>query len=210
MASQEQKNLDLYLRAAANFYGFIKPGKFLSLYNKYNSVKLLKEDFLDLMYDYGPGRKHYKVYNNAIVNTQVSEEKISEIADAQEGKPFKTLTKDQFLPWADDDYFPYTPVCQYFTEYLTVKQGLDAAKAYEITKSVYHNAMRGNDKMTYLSKIMTDAGVFNFDDLDEAQAFINVFMKFLNSGIPRWSNCGYTPEELFVITEKRPFPTLPN
>ncbi|MCD8201248.1 MAG: hypothetical protein LUD47_04185 [Clostridia bacterium] len=192
----EQQNLDLYLRAAANFYGHIMPGKFLNIYNKYNGVHLLKDDFLDLMYDYNPKGKCYRVYTNAVINTDVTNSAITRIAQGQEGKPYNILPKEQFIKWAVRDYFPNTPACQYFTEYLTVKCHATPAKASEATKNIYFSAMRGDDKMDRLTSYLTAAVEFDVNDMDLLTGLFGALMDFLNGGVPRWMNCGFTPNEL--------------
>lgn len=89
LLTEQQKQIDKWLRSAVNFYGSLPHRVFLILYNKYNRPKLLKAELLQfsnkLMKQLD---RNYSIYENVIINLRVPDEIIDRAIYHQNGKSF--------------------------------------------------------------------------------------------------------------------------
>lgn len=70
--NEEHLNVDKYLRACANLYGYVTPRQFLKLYNRYNEKKINREKYLLWLEKLqNHSYLHYTIYSNAIVCARV-------------------------------------------------------------------------------------------------------------------------------------------
>lgn len=70
--NEEHLNVDKYLRACANLYGYVTPWQFLKLYNRYNENKINREKYLLWLEKLqNHSHLHYTLFSNAIVCARV-------------------------------------------------------------------------------------------------------------------------------------------
>ena len=73
LLTPRQKEVDRYLRCAANYFGHITPRAFLSLFNRHNKPKLLKAELMKYLRKLNHQTdRNYALYDNAITSLRVS------------------------------------------------------------------------------------------------------------------------------------------
>ena len=198
--NEEHLNVDKYLKACANLYGYVTPRQFLKLYNRYNEKKINKEKYLlwlERLHNHS--YLHYTLYSNAIVCSRVSHEKIDEILYYQQGKKYYDPPKDELLKYADPNYYEQSIYTKEMLNFLIKDLKINRLTAESfLAKLVWY--MRIEESVQAENDLLESFGI-KFNDLTQAN---NYFLRaqFLNNNTRKWANCGYTPKELSDIYSK--------
>jgi len=192
--NERQKLIDTWLKGAVNLYGYVTPRAFLTLFNKYNTPKLLKAELLK--YSNKLDKKswmYYCIYENAIVNTTVPDEKIQEIFYHQQGKKYYVPTEVELLSRADPTFYEQTPEAESLYKHLCEKLKVDRLTADKFLGKLITTLMRED----HLQSLMTLLDEFQIELINIRQANeLLGFITNLSNHTRMWSNCGFTPDEM--------------
>lgn len=199
--NEEHLNVDKYLKACANLYGYVTPRQFLKLYNRYNEKKINKEKYLlwlERLQNHS--YLHYTLYSNAIVCSRVSRNKTDEILYCQQGKKYYDPPKDELLKYADPHYYEQSIYTKGMLNFLIneLKVNRLTAKSF-LGKLIRY--MRIEEPIQAENDLLESFGI-KFNDLTQAN---NYFLRaqYLNNNTRKWANCGYTPKELSDIYSEK-------
>ena len=194
--NERQQTIDNWLRAAANFYGIVTPRVFLILFNRYNKPKLLKAELMKYWHKFDvKSWKYYALYDNAIVRRGVMPEKIAEIQYRQQGKKYYMPTDKELLNYIDPDYYEKTPESERVYQYLRITLKLNHEDADKFMKIVTW-MMRVDDPIPKVMNVLDNFQLV-LQDIDQAKEFL-LLISDLSNHTRKWSNCGFTPDELFT------------
>lgn len=192
------KELNLYLRAAANLYGHITPKTFFAVYKHYTGIKLVKRDLLAYSESDERATRGYEIYPNAIVKCDIPKEKLEEIAVLQEDRQPYLPDREEFLKWADDDYYERTIITDKFINALK-SRGMDEDVAESLTATLYKNVMR-DEEFAVDYDLMQDTGCFvNLDD-EQIDEFLFTYYIPLSNTVRRFANMGFSAYQFIINT----------
>ena len=193
--NEEHLNVDKYLRACVNLYGYVTPWQFLKLYNRYNTPKINKEKYL--LWSEKLQRhsyEYYTIYSNAIVCSRVSHEKIDEILYYQRGKKYYDPTKEELLKYANPSYYEKTEYTEDLRNFLVHNMKINTLVAEGfISKLTW--LIRTEAPIQAENDLMASCGIIP-KDMNQANELL-MRLQNLSNNTRKWANCGYTPEELF-------------
>lgn len=144
--NDEHLNVDKYLRACANLYGYVTPRQFLKLYNKFNAQKINKEKYLLWMEKLQRNSyEYYTLYTNAIICSKVPHEKIDEFIYYQEGKKYYDPSESELLAYTNSNYRGQNEYSEEMLEFLvnSMKVNRLVAESF-LSKLIWHK--RNNRK----------------------------------------------------------------
>lgn len=195
--NDEHLNVDKYLRACANLYGYVTPRQFLKLYNKFNTQKINKEKYLlwsEKLQNHS--YEHYTIYSNAVICSRVPHRKIDEIIYYQKGKKYYDPSREELLEYANPNYYEQNEYANEMLNFLVnnmklnklIAQGFISKLVWLIRIEELHNGE--NDLLENLG--------FTFKDMDQVNEYV-MRLQNLSNNTRKWANCGYTPKELFKM-----------
>lgn len=193
--NDEHLNVDKYLRAFVNLYGYVTPRQFLKLYNRYNTARINKEKYL--LWSEKLQRhsyEYYTIYSNAIVCSRVSHEKIDEILYYQRGKKYYDPTKEELLKYANPSYYEKTEYTEDLRNFLVhnMKINMLVVEGF-ISKLTW--LIRTEEPIKAENDLMASCAIIP-KDMNQANELL-MRLQNLSNNTRKWANCGYTPEELF-------------
>ncbi|MGN0519995.1 MAG: hypothetical protein ACI4LB_04585 [Candidatus Fimenecus sp.] len=193
--TERQKVMDTYLKGCVNLYGFVTIRQFLKVFNRYNQPKLLKEELIKCADKLVRNSyMHYQIYSNAIVNTQVADEKIGEIVSYQSGKKYYMPQEKEILSYANEHYFEQTPHTKELARFLTMNMQVNmfVTNAF-MEKLLWYIRIEEPPRAQY--SLIEE---FHIEPENMAQADVLLQrMTEVHNNTRKWANCGYTPYELF-------------
>lgn len=164
--NDEHLNVDKYLRACANLYGYVTPRQFLKLYNKFNTQKINKEKYLLWMEKLQRNSyEYYTLYTNAIICSKVPNKKIDEIIYYQEGKKYYNPTEAELLAYANPNYREQNEYIEEMLEFLvnSVKVNRLVAEGF-LSKLIWY--IRTEESIQAENDLLENYGIV-FKDMKE-------------------------------------------
>lgn len=192
--NEEHLNVDKYLRACTNLYGYVTPRQFLKLYNRFNTPKINKEKYVRWMEKLQRNSyEYYTLYTNAIVSSKVSEKKIDEIIYYQEGKKYYDPSEAELLAYTNPNYREQNEYVDEMLKFLVnMKVNRLVAESF-LSKLVWY--IRIEESVQAKNDLMENYGI-EFKNIKQANEFYEILQN-LNNNTRKWANCGYTPTELY-------------
>lgn len=205
-----------YLTAAANFYGLITLDKLYDLYNSQNEL-VKAEDFFIAVAAIGHGENDFAIiepeisahsYMEALGNAEVAslylfvedpEKDLRDLRRMQKGKTYKQLPKTEFLKHIDDHYFPMTPQRADMIRYLRRREKGLTMSADELCDCIQSVIVIDTPLAEVICLAETEG--LTFDKYHDIGEFAGLFQA-LNNHTHKHANCGYTPDELFAMSER--------
>ena len=192
--NEEHLNVDKYLRACANLYGYVTPRQFLKLYNRYNTQKINKEKYLLWMEKLQRNSyEYYTLYTNAIICSKVPHKKIDEIIYYQQGKKYYDPSEAELLLYANPNYSEQNKYAKEMLEFLV--NGLMVNRLIAegfLSKLIWY--IRIEEPIQASNDLLEGHGIV-FNDMNQANEYFKRFQNLTNN-TRKWANCGYTPKEL--------------
>lgn len=192
--NDEHLNVDKYLRACANLYGYVTPRQFLKLYNKFNTQKINKEKYLLWMEKLQRNSyEYYTLYTNAIICSKVPNKKIDEIIYCQEGKKYYNPTEAELLAYANPNYREQNEYIEEMLEFLvnSMKVNRLVAEGF-LSKLIWY--IRIEESIQAENDLLENYGIV-FKDMNQANEYFKRLQN-LSNNTRKWANCGYKPKEL--------------
>ena len=207
------EHIHKYFEAGARLYGVIPVMKLLELYNSQNEP--VDEDvFLDLAEMIRHERNIFSIlgsedykdnsepdpYNWDVIDDHLlldDPEDYPRLVKAQGDKPYKILPKEEFIKYAEPDYFPPTPQNEALRKYLFGRGNLP--NPYDTWLGIQTMVEIDFDLASVIGCCESEGLVFNKQyDLGE---FAALFQE-LNNHTRKQINRGHTPDELFKKTHR--------
>lgn len=202
------EHIHKYFEAGARLYGVIPVMKLLEIYNSQNEpveenvflalAEMIRHEknlfFIlgpeDYKEDAEPNPLSWDVVDNHLLLD--NPEDYPKLVKAQGNKPYKILPKEEFLKYADHDYFPATPQNEAMRKYLFDRG--DLPNPYDTWLGIQTMAEIDFELIDVINCCKSEGLVFNRRfDLGEFAALYQE----LNNHTRKQINRGHTPAELF-------------
>ena len=205
-----------YMAAAANLYGLLPMDELYALYNRQNpaveeqlffmAVAAIDFDINDFAVIDSPNP--YFSEEHPLKSCELAadylfvedpEREIRELRRAQKGKPLKIFPKEEFLRYADSDYFPDTPQRKAMIAFL---RPLSAGLLLSVAD--YCNCIQSvitiDAPIQELLNLLSVEGLTEKKRWDLAK-FVELYQN-LNNHTHKFANRGYTPDELLRMEQQ--------
>ncbi len=189
-----------YIKAFANLYGVIPIKEAQAMLNKYENksysiIEIIKDPSMITTDRYG-----FLIVENESDNLivaddalYVSEDSLDELIQAQQGKNYAKLQKEELLKYEDRDYFQRTPQFRNMITFLISALEISQSKATEIAENIAYMCIAGMSPDQVFELLEEDDIVFA--DMQQYNQFLMKFSDMANN-TRIWENCGHTPNEL--------------
>lgn len=178
--NDEHLNVDKYLRACANLYGYVTPRQFLKLYNKFNAQKINKEKYLLWMEKLQRNSyEYYTLYTNAIICSKFPHEKIDEFIYYQEGKKYYDPSESELLAYTNSNYREQNEYAEEMLEFLvnSMKVNRLVAEGF-LSKLIWH--IRTEESIQAENDLLESCGIV-FKDMNQANEYFKRFQNLTNN-----------------------------
>jgi|GEM_PF-3226653 len=194
--------MNKYASAAVNLYGAIEIDEFVKLYNSYTGNSVDKNTVTEAIRPYISDDGDYLLRKNYIISIEFDEiyGGIEELEQSRSGKPMYVPNKDEFLLYADFNYFEETP---------QTKKVLNLLKKV-VEKDIFAENMLAELHYYIVCQESLKDILGNFEDVfdeltkSEVEAIITAITDMINN-TRVWSNYGHTPVEIrrLLISNKK-------
>lgn len=217
LSEAEINLLHQYMDAAARLYGLISLAKLREIYNAQNKP-IDTETFIQVAALRAFDDNDYEIIERTDVpsNTPAEVLEAGEIAAdylfvedpetalrdlrrQQKGKQYKILPKTEFLKYADPDYYPATTARTAMLKYLRRRAASLSLPVEDFCTAIQDITVIDAPMQEVINIVESEGLVFNkYWDIGEFAALY----QNLNNSTHKHSNCGYTPDELFAMSDK--------
>lgn len=209
-AQKERADLiHAYAMAAVNLYGVIPQGDLIRLFNTQNGKKITEEELFSVLIRHISLGCGYALWEEYLVNDAFEANNYQDVPDLLKrigDKPRYIPPKQEFLKYADPDYYEQVPEAALMRHYLLQDAELEPDLADEVLSEL-HFAIVLEAKPQQLLNILRDYEV----PLPGGHMQIVLDILFGMSNTTRlWSNNGLTPNELFERYERQHLRKLPS
>ena len=217
LSKAEIELLHQYMDAAARLYGLISLAKLREIYNEQNK-QVDVETFIQVAALRACNDNDYEIIERTDVPSNTPEEVLAAgeiVADylfvedpetslrdlrrQQKGKRYKILPKTEFLKYADPDYYPVTPARTAMLKYLRRRAAKLTLPAEDFCTAIQEIIVIDAPMQEVINIVEEEGLTFNKHwDIGE---FATLYQN-LNNSTHKHSNCGYTPDELFAMSDR--------
>ncbi len=217
LSEAEINLLHQYMDAAARLYGLISLAKLREIYIAQNKP-IDTETFIQVAALRAFDDNDYEIIERTDVpsNTPAEVLEAGEIAAdylfvedpetalrdlrrQQKGKQYKILPKTEFLKYADPDYYPATTARTAMLKYLRRRAASLSLPVEDFCTAIQDIIVIDAPMQEVINIVESEGLVFNkYWDIGEFAALY----QNLNNSTHKHSNCGYTPDELFAMSDK--------
>lgn len=213
----EVKVLHQYMDAAARLYGLISLAKLREIYNTQNKP-IDVETFIQVAALRAFDDNDYEIIERTDVPSNTPDEvleageiaagylfvedpeaSLRELRRQQKGKQYKILPKTEFLKYADPDYYPVTPARTAMLKYLR-RRAAKLTLPVEDFCTAIQEIIVIDAPMQEVINIVEEEGL-TFNKRWDIGEFATLYQN-LNNSTHKHSNCGYTPDELFAMSDR--------
>ena len=217
LSQNEIELLHLYMDAAANLYGLISLAKLREIYNNQNKP-IDMETFIQVSALFACENNDYEIIERTDVPSNTPEEVLEageiaadylfvedpeialrDLRRQQKGKPYKILPKMEFLRYADSQYYPVTSARTAMLKYLQRRAASLTLSPEDFCAAIQSIIVIDAPMQEVVNIVQAEGLVFNKHwDIGEFAALY----QNLNNSTHKHSNCGYTPDEMFAMSDK--------
>lgn len=192
--TERQHQVHNYLLALTSLYGAVTPKQFLLVFNRFNEKKLLKAELMKYSnkLNHKFCYKGYYIYENYIVNINVSDEEIDLIISYQQGKKYYNPTKEEVEAYMNPLYYEKTKYTDRLKKYL-LDNKVSAMAVEQVMYEIIF-AIKAERRQQAVFNILAKYNI-DFADIKSVQTLINIIMD-LNNTTRKWANCGLRPDEM--------------
>ena len=216
--SKEQVDLiHTYIDAAARLYGLVSLAKLYEIYNQQNApvdtVAFIRAASL-----IGRMDNDYEILERRDMPTNTDKEileagevvadylfvddperDIYDLRRQQKGKEYKVFSKEEFLCYADFNYYPDTPARKEMIKYLR-RRATKLSMSPEDFCTCIQEIIVIDAPMQEVVNIVESEGL-TFNKHWDIREFAALYQK-LNNSTHKHANRGYTPDELFAMSDR--------
>lgn len=217
LSKKEIELLHTYMDAAANLYGLISLAKLREIYNDQNKP-IDMETFIQVSALLACENNDYEIIERTDVPSNTPDEVLEageiaadylfvedpetalrDLRRQQKGKPYKILPKMEFLRYADSQYYPVTSARTAMLKYLQRRAASLTLSPEDFCAAIQSIIVIDAPMQEVVNIVQAEGLVFNKHwDIGEFAALY----QNLNNRTHKHSNCGYTPDELFAMSDK--------
>lgn len=217
LSKKEIELLHTYMDAAANLYGLISLAKLREIYNDQNKP-IDMETFIQVSALLACENNDYEIIERTDVPSNTPDEVLEageiaadylfvedpetalrDLRRQQKGKPYKILPKMEFLRYADSQYYPVTSARTAMLKYLQRRAASLTLSPEDFCAAIQSIIVIDAPMQEVVNIVQAEGLVFNKHwDIGEFAALY----QNLNNSTHKHSNCGYTPDELFAMSDK--------
>ena len=217
LSQNEIELLHLYMDAAANLYGLISLAKLREIYNDQNKP-IDMETFIQVSALLACENNDYEIIERTDVPSNTPDEVLEageiaadylfvedpeialrDLRRQQKGKPYKILPKMEFLRYADSEYYPVTSARTAMLKYLQRRAASLTLSPEDFCAAIQSIIVIDAPMQEVVNIVQAEGLVFNKHwDIGEFAALY----QNLNNSTHKHSNCGYTPDEMFAMSDK--------
>ena len=217
LSKKEIELLHAYMDAAANLYGLISLAKLREIYNNQNKP-IDMETFIQVSALFACENNDYEIIERTDVPSNTPDEVLEageiaadylfvedpeialrDLRRQQKGKPYKILPKMEFLRYADSEYYPVTSARTAMLKYLQRRAASLTLSPEDFCAAIQSIIVIDAPMQEVVNIVQAEGLVFNKHwDIGEFAALY----QNLNNRTHKHSNCGYTPDELFAMSDK--------
>lgn len=217
LSQNEIELIHLYMDAAANLYGLISLAKLREIYNNQNKP-IDMETFIQVSALLACENNDYEIIERTDVPSNTPDEVLEageiaadylfvedpeialrDLRRQQKGKPYKILPKMEFLRYADSQYYPVTSARTAMLKYLQRRAASLTLSPEDFCAAIQSIIVIDAPMQEVVNIVQAEGLVFNKHwDIGEFAALY----QNLNNRTHKHSNCGYTPDELFAMSDK--------
>ena len=217
LSQNEIELLHLYMDAAANLYGLISLAKLREIYNNQNKP-IDMETFIQVSALFACENNDYEIIERTDVPSNTPDEVLEageiaadylfvedpeialrDLRRQQKGKPYKILPKMEFLRCADSEYYPVTSARTAMLKYLQRRAASLTLSPEDFCAAIQSIIVIDAPMQEVVNIVQAEGLVFNKHwDIGEFAALY----QNLNNSTHKHSNCGYTPDEMFAMSDK--------
>ena len=216
--SKEQVDLiHTYIDAAARLYGVVSLAKLYEIYNQQNApvdtvafiraaslIGRMDNDYEILERRDMPTNTDKEILEAGEVIAEYlfvddPERDIYNLRRQQKGKEYKVFSKAEFLRYADLDYYPDTPARKEMIKYLHRRATKLSMPPEDFCTAIQEIIVIDAPMQEVINIVEAEGLVFNKHwDIGE---FAALYQK-LNNSTHKHANRGYTPDELFALSDR--------
>ena len=217
LSKKEIELLHAYMDAAANLYGLISLAKLREIYNNQNKP-IDMETFIQVSALLACENNDYEIIERTDVPSNTPDEVLEagevaadylfvedpeialrDLRRQQKGKPYKILPKMEFLRYADSQYYPVTSARTAMIKYLQRRAASLTLSPEDFCAAIQSIIVIDAPMQEVVNIVQAEGLVFNKQwDIGEFAALY----QNLNNSTHKHSNCGYTPDEMFAMSDK--------
>ena len=217
LSEAEIKLLHQYMDAAARLYGLISMAKLREIYNAQNKP-IETEIFIQLAALRAFDDNDYEIIERTDVPSNTPEEvleageiaadylfvedpetSLRDLRRQQKGKQYKILPKTEFLKYADPDYYPATTARTAMLKYLRRRAASLSLPVEDFCTAIQEIIVIDAPMQEVINIVEAEGLTFNKHwDIGEFAALY----QNLNNSTHKHSNRGYTPDELFAMSDR--------
>lgn len=217
LSKAEIELLHQYMDAAARLYGLISLAKLREIYNEQNKPVDV-EIFIQVAALRACDDNDYEIIERTDVPSNTPEEvlaageiaadylfvedpenSLQDLRRQQKGKRYKILPKMEFLKYADPDYYPVTPARTAMLKYLRRRAAKLTLPVEDFCTAIQEIIVIDAPMQEVINIVEEEGLTFNKHwDIGE---FATLYQN-LNNSTHKHSNCGYTPDELFAMSDR--------
>lgn len=217
LSKKEIELLHTYMDAAANLYGLISLAKLREIYNDQNKP-IDMENFIQVSALFACENNDYEIIERTDVPSNTPEEVLEagevaadylfvedpetalrDLRRQQKGKRYKILPKMEFLRYADSEYYPVTSARTAMLKYLQRRAARLTLSPEDFCTAIQSLIVIDAPMQEVVNIVQAEGLVFNKHwDIGEFAALY----QNLNNSTHKHSNCGYTPDEMFAMSDK--------
>ena len=196
---KEKEYFDLlnnYARAATSLYGIIPEEDFVELFNSQNEMKTTFDEIFYVLIKFISLDSGYCFYEEFIVSDEYEEDDFKDVHtdySKMKTKPRYTPPKEEFLKYADYNYFEKTPQLVDLENYINQYLSDDTEKTMEIIDDIQLLCTQEADFQEIIDAL--ESYDIMLKDFKQVQEFVQYITDVMNN-TRLWSNNGHTPREL--------------
>lgn len=188
--------IDRYAKAAVNLYGIIPLDELAELFNRQNMKKATEEELFSTLLQRMDEDSVYCFWKEYLVHTDFEDDDFKGVAlleKAIRGKERYVPSKEEFLEYADPDYYERTPKVEKLEKFILENLTEDKIEAMEMVDEIVFTCM-AEERINEVMGVFDKHGKV-FESKKQAEGLIPILMDVWNN-VRVWSNKGHTPSEM--------------
>ncbi len=201
------KMIKEYILALTNLYGQVSPEKVAEIHNSQNDEKITVEEVSPYLNEDLSSSFIYTYENHFVHETVVTFDEFELLKLKKQNKPYYVPEKEELLKYSDMDYYEKPEEYHILLSY--IKKNLlpdDHEKAEYLCEDLIIACMV-DFKVSDIGDMLSRANL-QLKDMRQFKEVVRLIMA-LSNNVRIWENNGYTPNEIFEMSEKISLKPIP-
>lgn len=191
--------------AAVNLYGAILIKDFAQLFNQWNERQITNDDASMILTSRIAREPGYLVWRDCLLSDEFEGEfesdlyeSVEEFLEERDGRPRYVPDQQEFLRYADVEYYEHTPQTEALQHYLF--QRLDDTKEAELLTGEIHDMCMVQESFQDIFDYLDQSGITLHSTADMERLAKLIMDVWNNTRL--WTNHGNTPQEMMTLEQK--------